>query len=158
MGSNAKALELFHQGWECQQAGDLKGAVRLYQASIAEEPTAEAHTFLGWVYSFEGRYEEAITECKLAIAADPTYGNPYNDIGVYLIELDRPDEAIPWLERAMEAPRYEAPQFPPINLARIHEKRGHLLDAVKELSRALEKDSDYLPALHAMRRLQRWLN
>lgn len=101
MGSKAKALELFHRGWECQQGGDLQGAVRLYQASIAEEPTAEAHTFLGWVYSFEGRYEEAIAECKRAIA---------------------------------EAPRYQSPQFPHMNLARIHEERGDLLYAVKEFS------------------------
>ena len=158
MGSKAKALELFHRGWECQQGGDLKGAVRLYQASIAEEPTAEAHTFLGWVYSFEDRYEEAIAECKRAIAADPTFGNPYNDIGVYLMELGRPDEAIPWLERAMQAPRYESPQFPHMNLARIHEARGDLLDAVQEFSKGLEKDPDYLPALHAVRRLQQRLN
>jgi len=55
-------------------AGDLAGAVQLYQASLAERPTAEAHTFLGWVYSFERRYEEAIAECKRAIAVDPTFG------------------------------------------------------------------------------------
>jgi len=30
-------------------AGDLAGAVQLYQASLAELPTAEARTFLGWV-------------------------------------------------------------------------------------------------------------
>jgi len=57
-------------------AGDLAGAVQLYQASLAELPTAEAHTFLGWVYSFDRRYDEAIAECKRAIAVDATFGNP----------------------------------------------------------------------------------
>ena len=47
-----------------------------------------------------GRLEEAIEECHKAIAVDPTFGNPYNDIGAYLIEMGRLDEAIPWLERA----------------------------------------------------------
>src|SRR5436309_8621732 len=37
---------------------------RSYQASLAEHPTAEAYTFLGWVYSFERRYDAAIAECK----------------------------------------------------------------------------------------------
>jgi hypothetical protein len=38
-------------------------AVELYRRSIETYPTAEAHTFLGWVYSFDGRYTEAIDEC-----------------------------------------------------------------------------------------------
>ena len=50
--------------------------MQLYQASLAELPTAEAHTFLGWVYSFDRRYDEAIAECKRAIAVDATFGNP----------------------------------------------------------------------------------
>ena len=49
-------------------------------------PTAEAHTFLGWAYSFLGDYESAITECRNAIELDPDFGNPYNDIGAYLIQ------------------------------------------------------------------------
>jgi len=139
-------------------AGDLAGAIRLYQASLAEEPTAEAHTFLGWVYSFERRYAEAIAECKRAIAVDPTFGNPYNDIGCYLMELGREDEAIPWLKRAMAAPRYEVPHFPHVNLARIYERKGEALDALAEYGRALEKLPGYEPALLGLRRLQGKVN
>src|SRR3989475_7493096 len=68
VGDRARALKLFERAYQCQLAGDLAGAVHLYQASLAELPTAEAHTFLGWVYSFERRYDEAIAECKRAIA------------------------------------------------------------------------------------------
>ena len=139
-------------------AGDLAGAVQLYQASLAELPTAEAHTFLGWVYSFDRRYDEAIAECKRAIAVDPTFGNPYNDIGCYLMELGRDDDAIPWLKRAMDAPRYEAPQFPHVNLARIYEKEGQVLDAVAEYGHALDKQPGYGPALAGLRRLQTKVN
>ena len=158
MGDRIRALKLFERAYECQQAGDLEGAIRLYQASIVEAPTAEAHTFLGWVYSFSARYEEAIAECKRAIAVDPTFGNPYNDIGVYLMALGRDDEAIPWLEEAMRAPRYDAPQFPHVNLARIHEKRGAVLEAVAEYGRALEQAPGYPPALAGLRRLQQRVN
>lgn len=130
----------------------------MYQASIAEQPTAEAHTFLGWVYSFERRYEAAIAECKRAIMADPTFGNPYNDIGCYLMELGHEDEAIPWLKQALQAPRYEAPHFPHVNLARVYEKQGRVLDAVAEYGRALEKLPGYAPALAGLRRLQTMVN
>src|SRR5438046_8735330 len=108
VGDRARALKLFERAYQCQLAGDLAGAVQLYQASLAELPTAEAHTFLGWVYSFERRYDEAIAECKRAIAVDPTFGNPYNDIGRYLMELGRDDDAIHWLTRRMDAPLYDA--------------------------------------------------
>src|SRR5256886_13648900 len=66
--------------------GDYDRAVELYQSSLELHPTAEAHTFLGWTYHFQGRVEEAIAECKRAIELDPEFGNPYNDIGAYLIE------------------------------------------------------------------------
>ena len=87
-----------------------------------------------------------------------TFGNPYNDIGCYLIELGREDDAIPWLKQAMDAPRYEAPQFPHVNLARIYEKKGQVLDAVAEYGRALEKMPGYAPAIGGLRRLQGKVN
>ena len=111
--------------------------MRHYRASIRAHATAEAHTFLGWAMSFEGRLGEAIAECEAAIAIDPGFGNPYNDIGVYLMQLDRDEEAIPWLRRAVGAQRYEPRHFPHVNLARIFEKRGRLGEAVGELDRAL---------------------
>ena len=66
-------------------AQDFETAIRLYQASIKVFPTAEAYTFLGWAYSFQGEYDRAVTECPAAIAVDSTSGNPYNDIGSYLL-------------------------------------------------------------------------
>jgi Tfp pilus assembly protein PilF len=139
-------------------SGDLAGAIHLYQASLAEEPTAEAHTFLGWVYSFERRFDEAIVECKRAIAVDPTFGNPYNDIGCYLMAQGRADEAVPWLKQALEAPRYEARHFPHVNLARVYEGQGRVLDAVTEYGLALDTVPGYGPALVGLRRLQACVN
>jgi Tfp pilus assembly protein PilF len=57
-----------------------------------------------------------------AIEIDPEFGNPYNDIGVYLMQRDRLDDAVPWLERAKLAKRYEPRQFPYMNLGRITRK------------------------------------
>ena len=154
MGDRNRALKLFERAYQCQQAGDHAGAIRLYQASLAEQPSAEAHTFLGWVYSFERRFAEAIAECKRAIAVDPEFGNPYNDIGVYLMQRDRLEEAIPWLEKAKLAKRYEPRQFPYMNLGRIHLRRGRWWDALREFEgavRAAPSDAEARKALHTLR-------
>jgi Tfp pilus assembly protein PilF len=149
-----RAIALWREAYRRQMAGDLEGAIESYQKSIETCPTAEAHTFLGWTYSFQGRLEEATAECLRAIEIDPGFGNPYNDIGVYLMQQDRLDEAIPWLERAKQAPRYEPRQFPYMNLARIHMKRGRWWEALRELEAAVPfapADRELARTLHTLR-------
>src|SRR5262245_21760924 len=114
---NVEARHFFTNAYQLQMQGMLDEAVAMYRRSIELEPTAEAHTFLGWTLSFLGRYDDAISECKLAIDLDPDFGNPWNDIGAYLIELGRDDEAIPFLERATKAKRYESYCYPHYNLS-----------------------------------------
>ncbi len=101
-------------------------------------PTAEAHTFLGWAYPHAGYVERAIAECKRAIEVDPDFGNPYNDIGVYLIEKGALDDAVPWLERAKRAPPYEPCHFPYLNLGRVYLAKGDLSQALREFREALK--------------------
>ena len=103
----SRALRILEKAYEKQRSGDLDTAVNLYKASLDETPTAEAHTYLGWTYSFQGRFDDAINECKKAIIVDPDFGNPYNDIGSYLIQKGQLEKAIPWLEMAKKAQRYE---------------------------------------------------
>src|SRR4051812_29605753 len=138
--------------------GELDGAIAVYRQSIALHPTAEAHTFLGWTYSFQGRLDDAIEECKLAIAVDPDFGNPYNDIGSYLMKLGRHDEAIPWLEKAIAAPRYEPRHYPHCNLGQVYWEQGQLSRATAEFERALEIAPGYQVAENALESLRRQLN
>ena len=71
-----QAQELFQQAYRAQMSGDFDRAAELYKASLEILPTAEAHTFLGWTYHFQGKIEDAIVECKRAIEVDPDFGNP----------------------------------------------------------------------------------
>ena len=153
-----KAVRLFHEAYRRQMDGELEEAIRLYRASIVSHPTAEAHTFLGWTYSFQGRYEEAIDECQKAIAVDPDFGNPYNDIGAYLINLGRLDEAIPWLEKATHAPRYDAHHYPHFNLGRVYLAKGMLKKALEEFERALAIEPNYTSARQAIEAIQQQLH
>ena len=149
-----RAIEVWQEAYARQMQGDLEEAVRLYRESIAISPTAEAHTFLGWTYSLRGRLDEAIDECHKAIAVDPEFGNPYNDIGVYLMQKGDLDGAIPWLEKAKRAARYDPRQFPYMNLSRIHLRRGQWTLALRELEagvRAVPKDPEMRKMLHELR-------
>jgi Tfp pilus assembly protein PilF len=154
----AEAQRHFQQAYEAHMQGRLEEAAAHYQRSIALHPTAEAHTFLGWVYSHQGRPDDAITQCKIAIEVDPEFGNPYNDIGAYLIEMGREDEAVEWLERAKRAPRYEPRHYPYFNRARVHVKRHEILEAIRELERALTIEPRYVTARRELHRLRGLLN
>src|ERR671919_2357478 len=141
-----EANQLFHEAYEAQLASDYEEAVELYRRSIETYPTAEAHTFLGWVYSFEGRYDEAIDECLAAIRVDSSFGNPYNDIGSYLIAQGDLWTCVRWFRRALAAPRYESYAFPHFNLGRVYEQRGHLLAAARHYGLALRQASGFARA------------
>lgn len=157
-GLKHEAMRLFQLAYQAQLDQDYDEAIELYQRSIATYPTAEAHTFLGWVYSFQDRYDEAIEECLAAIRVDDTLGNPYNDIGSYLIAKGDFYGCVRWFKRALLAPRYESYAFPHFNLGRVYETRGRLLEAAKHYGLALEQRPDFAQATLALRRIQARLN
>jgi tetratricopeptide (TPR) repeat protein len=148
-----RAIEVWQEAYAHQMRGELEQAIHLYQESISICPTAEAHTYLGWTYSFQKRLDEAIQECHKAIAVDPDFGNPYNDIGVYLMQKGDLDGAIPWLEKAKRAARYEPRQFPYMNLGRIYLGRGQWAEALREFEageRAVPGDPEIRKMLHEL--------
>lgn len=153
-----EARRLFDHAYEAHMDGSLVRARLLYRKSIDVFPTAEAFTFLGWALSADGRYEEAIESCRHAIEIDPELGNPYNDIGVYLLELGQLDDAIPWLEQATKARRYDAPHFPYVNLGRAYMGKEMLSRAREMFEKALAHLPGYEPAEQALAVIRRSLN
>ncbi len=147
------ARRAFQAAYILQSAGELERAADAYERSLELAPSGEARTFHAWTFSFMGRYDDAIEECKRAIVVDPSFGNPYNDIGAYLIELDRIDEAIPWLEKAIAAPRYCCYFYAHTNLARVYLKKGMREKARRALLQALRVNSEYEPARELLRRI-----
>ena len=153
-----EAKELFQEAYEAQVAHNYEAAIELYKRSIETYPTAEAHTFLGWVYSFQNRYDDAIAECLEAIRVDETLGNPYNDIGSYLLAKGDSYGCVRWFKRALFAPRYDSYAFPHFNLGRVYEMRRKYLDAARHYSLALAEQPEFGEATVALRRMQVLLN
>ena len=152
------ALELWNAGYQRHLQDDFEGAIDFYSRSIQILPTAEAYTFRGWAYERLGRIDAAIAECRKAIEIDPDYGNPYNDIGAYLIAKGELDDAIPWLERAKQAARYEPRHFPYVNLGRLYVAKGMITAAAAEFARALEIEPNDPASMQVLARLRAMLN
>ncbi len=151
----ALAIEIFNKARCLQKQGELELAATLYLRSIEIHPTAEAHTYLGWTYSLQQRWDEAIAECRNAIEIDPDYGNPYNDIGAYLIELDKPEEAVAWLEKATQSRRYQTYHYPWYNLGRAWAAMELYSRARECFQHALDIEPGYRQAEDALEKVTR---
>ena len=151
----ARAWRLLQEAYQHQMEGEYEFAADLYQQSIETFPTAEAYTFLGWTYHFQGKTQQAIEECKKAIQLDPDFGNPYNDIGAYLIEKGQYDEAITWLENAIRSKRYDSYHYPYYNLGRVYLAKDMLKRAQECFEQALAIAPDYQLARDALDKLRK---
>ena len=140
--SISKAQEYLERAYKLQMDGNYEEAIRNYKLSIEFFPTAEAHTFLGWAYSFLGDLDRAIDECKFAIDIDPDYGNPYNDIGSYLIQQAN----------------YDAYHYAHLNLGRAYELKGLWFEALEEYKTAMGMAPKYELAKKLYYTLQGKLN
>jgi len=154
----ALAHDLFQEAYESQMDGELETAIELYRRSIEAYPTAEAHTYLGWTYSFQGKLDDAIEECKKAIRIDPDFGNPYNDIGSYLIQKCAYLEAIPWLKKAAKAKRYDNHHYAHYNLGRAYIALELLTSAREQFEHALKLEKSYEAARQALKDVKRLIN
>jgi Tfp pilus assembly protein PilF len=152
------AKNFFQRAYKLHIEGKIHEAIDYYKMSIEFCPTAEAHTCLGWAYSLQGKFDEAIDECYCAIELDEDYGNPYNDIGNYFVSMGRNDEAMEWFERAIAAPKYKLRYLPYYNLGKIYEKKGEWIKALKCFKESIKLNASYEPAQKAVVAIASLLN
>jgi len=72
--------------------------------------------------------------------------------------MRRYDEAIPWLERATEAKRYDPRHFPYFNLGRIYLAKEMYSRARENFENALRLEPRYQLARDALENLRRKVN
>ncbi|WP_304132148.1 tetratricopeptide repeat protein [Ignavibacterium album] len=152
------ALEYFEKAYRLHIGGKIQEAIKAYRKSLQYYPTAKTHTYLGWALSLEKKFEEAIEECKIAIELDPDYGNPYNDIGTYLLALNKYDDAVYWFQKALDVKDYSTRYIPYYHLGKIYELRGSYFTALKYYSDSLELNPEFEPAKTAYYKLIAMMN
>lgn len=82
----------------------LQRARQLAEAAVARAPeSAAAHKALGLVASAQGELETGLAAHRRAVELDPDAWGAMINLADVLDLLGRPDQALPWFERAFEA-------------------------------------------------------
>lgn len=151
--NEAKAKRLFRQAYELQTNGFIDAAINTYSKSLEWYPMAQTFTFMAWAYASKRQYELAIELCRSAIQIDPEYGNSYNDIGAYLIELGKIDEAVEYLEKAIAAKDYDCRFYPYYNLGKVYMAKHLVKKAVDCFEKAVELKPEFVAAKTELEKL-----
>jgi len=149
------AQDYFELAYDLQMGGELEKAIYYYDRSITVMASPEAYTFQAWTESMRGNFVKAIEMCQKAIQLDNEFGNPWNDIGAYLLALGRTEESIPFLEQALRSSRYMTYHYAHYNLGRAYEKLTLTKRARRKYEEALSTEPGYLLAKQAIERLNR---
>jgi Tfp pilus assembly protein PilF len=147
--------EILQRGFAFHQAGDLENAAELYSQSLALCRSAEGHTLMGAVYHAQGRFDEAIAECKKAIEIDENFGMAFHDIGMYMVLKGKWDESVEWFQRAIDSTHYDTPQFGWSNVGMVYMVRGLYKSARECFDRALAIDPNHQVSKERLERVRR---
>jgi type IV pilus assembly protein PilF len=130
---------------------DLKEAeVALHRAIGFDGKYVPARTMLAILEWHIGRLQDADKDFRDAIAIDPSRGDSNNNYGQFLCAQDKQKEAIRYFQRALADPFYKYPATANTNAGTCLLKGNDFAGAEPYLSKALELDSNYGPALLAM--------
>ncbi|TDJ04728.1 MAG: hypothetical protein E2O68_07740 [Deltaproteobacteria bacterium] len=132
-----KYAEFIHLGNEAIIYKQVMKAKDFFSKAINLKETPEALTLLAWVQSLLGNTDDAKALCHKAIEIDPSYGPPYNDLGIFLMEEGSFEKSLKWFEKAKRSINYQNREYPYINSGRVYMKVKKYDQALKELQMAL---------------------
>lgn len=133
-----KQDNLIKRGHNYISQKNFKDALQTFVEANEVLKTAQSLTLIGWAHSLQGNFSKAKQFCFEAIKHDPDYGNPYNDIGSYLLSEGKIKESFSWFSLAKKAKFYLNREFPYINSAKAHLMMKNYKKALNEFSGALE--------------------
>lgn len=105
---------------------------------------AEAEHLLGRTYVALSMWDEAITQNRRAVAADPQNVYAYNNLGFAALQIGRTQLALQYLEAALELDGVEPYMLN--NLGVAYERVGRDSDALTVYARAADLDPGYVKA------------
>jgi len=119
-------------------------AIELAKRAIAiDDSLAEAHGFLGFLYTLTGQYEKGIEEAERAVALDPNSADAHIHLGAVLHNAGRREEAIPIIKRAIRLNPI-APAMYFVVLGRTYRSLGRYEEAIEACKNAVQRNPDFL--------------
>lgn len=125
----------------CWHEGFHSQLIRIQKACVELDPSfSEAYENAAWLLVSYNRKDEALRLLKRYLENNPNRYEPYYELGWFYFHWQkRPEEAIPWLEKAVSFPH------PPIiehTLAHAYERAGRLKDALAIWEKKLKRFPD----------------
>ncbi len=137
-----EAKELFNEGVDRCDAGDLEGAIALYEKALEIDPKYhEAWNGLGNALNGFGRYSEAKAAFEKVLEIDPKSHIPWNGLGNALNNLSRYSEAKAAFEKVLEIDPNSNPALYGLG-ATLH-GLGRYSEAKAAFEKALEIDPKF---------------
>jgi superkiller protein 3 len=143
-GVDAAQRQLLEQAFAREDAGDLRGAIRIYQQVLEGNPKdARAMNSVAGLYGKLGDFEQETRWSKQAIDTDPGFYAAYVNYGNGLAQLGRLDEARAAFEKAAQLePRAPHPAY---SLGVLAEGRRDWKAAAAHYQKAVELDPRFEP-------------
>lgn len=146
-------------GNACYDAGDTRGAIEAYQASLRLEPgNADVRTDMGNMYRMQGEPLRAVECYDQAMRDDPGHRNAVFNKGVtLLLDLEQPEQAMAfWQSVLAKQPQFtlssgelleKAMPVLAVDAALQLEAHGRQETALRAYAEALRLDGSFSPAL-----------
>lgn len=137
--------QIFGEAVKLHQAGDVKGAARLYDRVLELDPRhVDALSNRGLALLSLGRFEDAVPAIETAISITPNAADLHFNLGTALDELWRYEDATAAYENCIRLePTYAPAHF---NLAGLMMSASRPLDAVTHYQDAIMHDPGYVEA------------
>jgi len=119
-------------------------AIELTQKALALNGSlADAHSLLGMLYSWSGRYDEGIAEAERGVELDPNSGQSYFNLGMVLRWSGKPKEAIPVFQKAIRLEPM-APDAYNRQMAVAYLQTGDCKEAIAACEKGVKRQPDNL--------------
>jgi TolB-like protein/DNA-binding winged helix-turn-helix (wHTH) protein/Tfp pilus assembly protein PilF len=137
--------------WYTPMSGNeafIKARLAAEKAVQLDDTLSEAHTSLAAVAEHEWNWQVAQREYERALDLDPNYATAHHWYALYLLCVDKPEQAIAEIQRARESD----PLSPPINadVGYVFYWSRRYDEAIAEYKKALEMKPDFPMALQGL--------
>lgn len=127
--ADERSKMLWSRGLIELQAERPSAALELFQQAVDADPSdMQGRYYRAVARARMGDREGAIADLRAVVAAEPEFGEAALDLGVTLVEEQRYDEAVPWLEQAQRSPELATRASLFLGIAQL---RANQLEAAK---------------------------